>query len=119
MPVEERALNIWNNTKEGSKLRVKDVEDLLAWHKVKNVSKMMKEAKYEAWEKIAQKGTVPPKCDPWTDEDERQLLEANRMDLDATNTALGCLQKIRRWILSELLANSHRRNGTQCVRLGM
>ncbi len=71
---------------------MKDVEDLLAWHKVKNVSKMTKEAKYEAWEKIAQKGTMPPKCDPWTDEDERHLLEASRMDLDVADTALGHLQ---------------------------
>jgi len=92
MAIEERALHLWNNTKEGSKLRVKDVEDLLAWHKVKKVGDMSKDEKFKAWEEIARKGTVPPKCDRWTDEDEMALIESARMDLGVADTALGRLR---------------------------
>ena len=92
MAIDERALHLWNNTKEGSKLRVKDVEDLLAWHKVKKVGDMSKDEKFKAWEEIARKGTVPPKCDRWTDEDEMALIESARMDLGVADTALGRLR---------------------------
>ncbi len=35
------------------------------------------EEKFNAWEMFVQKGTVPPKCDPWTDNDEKALIEAS------------------------------------------
>ena len=51
----------WKNlskrgTKEGSKLRVKDVEDLLAWHKVKKVGDMSKDESLRPGRRLLERG---------------------------------------------------------------
>ena len=47
---------------------------------------------FKAWEEIAPKGTVLPKCDQWNNEDEMALIESAWMDLGVADTALGRLR---------------------------
>ena len=46
----------------------------------------------QAWRDIQAKGKVPPTCERWSDDDERELLAASKTEIAVIDTALGRAQ---------------------------
>ena len=51
-----------------------------------------KESKLKAWDEIRDRGKPPPTYERWTDDDERELLEASKTNITVDDTALGRVQ---------------------------
>ena len=79
---------------EGNGWSVPDVDAVLAWYDVPQQNKLTtKEAKMRAWAKIWQEDKEPPMYATWTGDDERELLEASKMEITLNDTALGRVQQ--------------------------
>lgn len=84
-----------------------DFDAVLAWYNPLNRTKLTtNEEKTQAWRNdIITKGKNPPVYKRWTDDDERELLEASKEEITLGDTALGRVQKrksneVRRSILN-------------------
>ena len=97
MATEDKAKQIMTTKGNGdvSQLTVKELDILLAWHNVKKISNMCRDDKVKKWNAIQQKGIEPPAVKHWTDEDEMELIDASRTDLEIGDTAVGRLEKKR------------------------
>ena len=73
----------WNKT---------ELDAVLAWYNPPRRTKMTQEEKKQAWINIQTKGIAPPTCERWSDDDERELLEASKTELVVGDTALGQAQ---------------------------
>ncbi len=60
---------------------------------------MSKESKSKAWDEIWDPGKPPPTYEQWTDDDERELLEASKTNNTVDDTALGRVQMKKSKIL--------------------
>ena len=73
----------WNKT---------ELDAVLAWYNPPRRTKMTQEEKKQAWINIQTKGIAPPTCERWSDDDERELLEASKTEIAVGDTALGRAQ---------------------------
>ncbi len=75
----------WNKT---------DLNAVLAWYNLPKRAQMTsREEKEGTWNCIQLKGQQPPVCEPWTDDDEKELLEASNVEISLGDTALGRVQQ--------------------------
>ena len=87
----------WNKT---------ELDAVLAWYNPPKRTKLTtREEKEAAWNAIQSKGTTPPVCERWTDDEEKELLEASKEDISLGDTALGRVQmrkqkEVRRSIMN-------------------
>ncbi|KAL3771166.1 hypothetical protein ACHAWU_004789 [Discostella pseudostelligera] len=95
MAAEEKGKSVLSTKgAEGNGWSVPDVDAVLAWYDVPQRNKLTtKEAKMRAWAKIRQEGKEPPMYAKWTDDDERELLEASKTEITLNDTALGRVQQ--------------------------
>lgn len=56
---------------------------------------MSKDEKLQKWVDIQTNGTNPPEFKKWTDDDENELAEARRTDIEIGDTAVGRLKEKR------------------------
>ena len=73
----------WNKT---------ELDAVLAWYNPPRRTKMTTEEKMQAWNTIQMKGIAPPTCERWSDDNERELLEAIKTEITVGDTALGRAQ---------------------------
>lgn len=66
-----------------------EMDAVMAWYNPPRRTKMTTEEKMQAWRDIQARGTAPPTCERWSDEDERELLEASKTEIAVSDTALG------------------------------
>jgi len=94
---------------EGNGWSVQDVDAVLAWYDLPQRNKLTtKEAKMRAWAKIRQEGKEPPTYATWTNDDERELLDASKTEITLNDMALGRAQQRKKlafmqaaWTLTE------------------
>ena len=72
-----------------------DLNTLLGWYKIPNLTKMSKKEKMTKWNQICADNIQPLVYDEWTDIDETALLEASRTDIEMGDTAVGRLERQR------------------------
>ena len=80
--LEEKGCNYTNWT-------VADLNTLLGWYKITNLTKMSKQEKMTKWNTIRAGNIQPPEYDTWTDSDEIALLAASKADIGIGDTAVG------------------------------
>ena len=89
---------------EGNGWSVPDVDAVLAWYDLPQRNNLTtKEAKMRAWAKIRQEGKDPPMYLTWTDDDERELLEASKTEITLDDTALGRVQQRKKLDFMQVL----------------
>ncbi len=69
-----------------------ELDAILAWYNPPRRTKLTQEEKMQAWINIQTKGIAPPTCERWSDDNERELLEASKMEITVGDTALGRAQ---------------------------
>ena len=77
---------------DGASWTVADVDAVLAWYNHPQRNKLSKESKLKAWDAIRDRGKPPPTYERWSDDDEKELLEASKTDITVDDTALGRAQ---------------------------
>ena len=70
-----------------------DLDALLAWYQVPKNNVLWK-VKEQRWESV--RSQEPPSYEQWTEDDENELKEARRLDLEIGDTAPGRLEKKRK-----------------------
>ncbi len=85
---------------DGNRWNVMDLDAVLTWYNhPKHNSFTNKEEKMNGWNELRAKGLKEPAaCAPWTDEEERMLLDASKENIELGNTALG---RVKRRKMSE------------------
>ena len=69
-----------------------ELDAVLAWYNPPRRTKLTQEEKMQAWINIQTKGIAPPTCERWSDDNERELLEASKTEITVGDTALGRAQ---------------------------
>jgi hypothetical protein len=85
---------------DGIKWNVTDFDAVLTWYNhPKRSTFTNKEEKMNGWNELRAKGLKEPAaCAPWTDEEERMLLDASKENIELGDTALG---RVKRRKMSE------------------
>lgn len=85
---------------DGNRWNVADFDAVLSWYNhPKRSSFTNKEEKLNGWKELQAKGLKEPAaCVPWTDEEERMLLDASKENIELGDTALG---RVKRRKMSE------------------
>ena len=68
---------------------VAELNTLLGWYKIPNLTKMSKQEKMTKWNNICAGYVKPPEYNKWSDSDEIALLEASKTDIGIGDTAVG------------------------------
>jgi len=91
LKVEEKGKRVLETKgADGSNWNVADLDAVLAWYNHPNRNKLTnKEDKMRAWADIQEKRKQPPTYGRWTDDEERELLEASKENLTLDDTAVG------------------------------
>ena len=83
MKVEDKAKEILDTKGyDCTRWNKSDLDTVLAWYNPpKRTDLTSREEKERAWNCIQSKGQQPPVCERWTDDDERELLEASKVEI--------------------------------------
>jgi hypothetical protein len=101
MRVEAKAKHVLETKGiDGNRWNVADFDAVLSWYNhPKRSSFTNKEEKLNGWKELQAKGLKEPAaCVPWTDEEERMLLDASKENIELGDTALG---RVKRRKMSE------------------
>jgi hypothetical protein len=134
MRVEAKAKHVLETKGiDGNRWNVADFDAVLSWYNhPKRSSFTNKEEKLNGWKELQAKGFKEPEaCVPWTDEEERMLLDASKENIELGDTALGrvkwrkmseCKQALRDMSEDEfqdlIAARANRANENECERDG-
>jgi DUF438 domain-containing protein len=105
MKVEEKGQRVLDmKGGDGTGWNVEDVNAVLAWYNHPQRNKLTsKESKLKAWDEIRDRGKPPPTYERWTDDDERELLEASKTNITVDDTALGRARKKKELDLAQAI----------------